>query len=584
MTEDEGRLTNRITDRRMSRRELLVIAGRLGLGAAAIGPLLAACGSSGTATPASTETAGTTATPGTTAAASPTATQASVTSPTEREKTLIAAYTDEGVTLDPAIYWQPQLSCIMAGLYENLVTGVWHEEDDSVEVVPQLAESWEISPDNKEFTFKLRKGITFHDGEPYNAEAQKYAFDRALGLNEGPAYMVTDYLDKVEVVDEFTLKLTLKKPIATYMQYISGFWYPSRPISPKAAKDHATADDPWAKAWFTGNAVGTGPYKFDEWVPKQQYVVSKYDNYWRGWDGNHIEKVIHRIIPELATQRLLIEKGDIDAILEPLPPQDAKALEGKPGLVIKKVPSIFIDAIQIHCQKKPTSDINVRRGLIAAFDYDQAIESIYGGLAIRNGTMYPKGMEGFREGMVPKKDLEKAKKYFADAGYASGLTLELIYVEGQDLYRRQAEMFQSDLASIGVTLNVRAVALSTMFEMENAPETGADLVLISWGPDNRDSYSIAYIEWFSGFPPGGVNWSYYKNPRMDEMLSQAQGESDAAKRTKLYEDIDQLARDDAAWLPICQPTEPTVQLESIKGSNPSPTRPWSLIPYDVYRG
>ncbi|MCL5257066.1 MAG: ABC transporter substrate-binding protein, partial [Chloroflexi bacterium] len=432
------------------------------------------------------------------------------------------------------------------------------------------------------FTFKLQKGVTFHDGEPYNAGAQKFAYERMMAMNEGPAYMLNDYVETIEAPDELTLKLTLKKPVATYMQYLAGFWGPSAALSPKAVKDHATDQDKWAKDWFNSNAVGTGPYKLDEYVPKVQYVISKYEDYWRGWDGQHFDKVIHRIIPEIPTERLLLEKGDIDVMIESIPATDYKALEGKPGIELVKTESMVLNVIQLNNQKAPTSDINIRKGLVYAFDYDAVINNIYGGLAIRNGTTYPKGYEGYRSDIeLPKKDLEKAKKYFADAGSSSGLELEMFYLEGLEIDRRIGEMFQADLSTIGVKLSLRPIAQAALFEMQAKPDTGAQMVIFPWAPDNRDGYSIANILWNS---KGGVNWCFYNKPEMDDLLSKVQGEADKAKRTQLYEQIDKMVRDDAAWIMVAQEVHGTAWHDYIKGARPDPLWYWGVRPYDVYRG
>lgn len=594
--EDEG-LLERLANRRVTRRDLLVIAGKLGLGAAALGPFFAACGGAATtATPSAmatasetamaTETAAATETPIATATTTSTAT-AAATELSEREQTLVVGYTQQMSTIDPAVYWEVTSGTVMAALYESLVVNVFHEEDGTVEVVPQLAESWEISPDNLTYTFKLKKGITFHDGEPYNAEAQKFAYERMMDMNEGPAYMLNDYVAKIEAVDESTLKLTLKKPVAVYLQVLAGFWGPSRPLSPKAVNEHKTAEDPWAKEWFNGHAIGTGPYKLDEWVPGQKYVMSKYEGYWRGWQGNHMERVLVQISPEISTQRMLLDKGDVDVIMQPLPPEDLKALTSKPGIVVKKTQSFRLTTIEMHNQRPPTNDLNVRRGLTAAFDYDAAINNIYAGLGLRNATTFSKGMEGYRDDIpLPQKDLEKAKKYFADAGLASGLTIDLSYPEGDEQFRRIAEMYQADLASIGVTLNVRPIAMAAMWDMQAKQDTAGQMWLGAWTPDNVNPYNLVYILWHSKFvtEPGGVNWCFYRNPEVDAILETVEAEPDKAKRIQMYQDLDQMIRDDAAWIVVCQHIDGNAWRDSIKGAVPSPTREFSILPYDVYRG
>ena len=421
--------------------------------------------------------------------------------------------------------------------------------------------------------------MTFHDGEPYNAEAQRYSWERQVGIGENTVYMVKDYVDKFEAVDEYTFKVTLKKPMATYIQYVAGYWCPSRPVSKKAVEAHKSDADPWAKEWFRGNGVGTGPYKFVSWTPNQQYVLEKFENYWGGWDGNHMDKLVHRIIGEMTTERMLLEKGEIDAIVQPLPPQDFKSLEGKPGIVTVKSPSIFLTNIQMNFTKPPTNDINFRQGCVYAMDYDAAVNNIYGGLAIRNGTIVPQNLEGFRNNIeLPKKDLAKAKEYFDKANYKD--PVELVYTEGDDPMRRIAEMFQADLASIGVTLTIRPVSTSMWWEMEAKPETAAALNLCYWGPDNRNSSSIVYIMWHTG---GGSNFSYYSKPRVDEILDKVQQEPDKDKRSAMYAEVDDIVREDAGWVMICQQMDGNAYRSDLKNLEPAPVREWSPIVYDVYR-
>ncbi|MCL5257489.1 MAG: ABC transporter substrate-binding protein, partial [Chloroflexi bacterium] len=570
-----------------SRRDLLGICAKLGLSAAVAGPILAACGG-GAATPAATETSGAGAT-GTatsaatetgTAAATGTATAAAATGAlTERQKTLVTAYQADGATIDPAIYWECQETDVVGAMYDNMVATKWNRADDSIEIVPQLAESWDIAPDNMSITLHLRKGVTFHDGEPYNAEAQRYSWERQVGINQNTVYMIKDYVDKYEAMDEYTFKVTLKKPMATYIQYLAGFWCPSRPVSKKAVEANKTADDPWATKWFRGNGVGTGPYKFVSWTPNQQYELAKFENYWQGWDGNHMDKLVHRIVGEVTTQRMLLEKGDIDVIMQPLPPQDFKALEGKPGIVTVKSPSIFLTNIQMNHTKAPTNDINYRMGLVYAFDYDAAVNNIYGGLAIRNGQTMDQGMEGYRTDIeLPKKDLAKAKEYFDKANYKD--PVEMIYGEGDDIIRRIAEMFQADLASIGITLNIRPVSTSVWWDMEAKPETAAQLNLCYWGPDNRDPSSIVYILWHTG---GLSNFGYFSNPRVDEILDKVQQEPDKAKRSAIYAEVDDIVRADAGWIMICQQVDGNAYRSDLKNLEPAPVREWSPVVYDVYR-
>lgn len=498
----------------------------------------------------------------------------------ERESTLIVAFSRDPTTLDPAVYYDFEGQMVIDAVYEQLVT---YQQDANglLTIVPKLAESWDVSPDYKEYTFHLRKDVRFHDGEPYNAEAQKLAYERMASINAGPAFMVSAYVDKMEVVDEFTLKLTLNGSYPEYLDILAGFWCPSRAVSPKAVTDNTVEGD-YAKDWFRENTMGTGPYKLESWTRGQQIVLVKNDDYWGGWAGAHFNKVIVKIVAEASTQRLLLEKGDIDAIIFPLTNEDAAALRNVPGVTVGGSPTNFMILMYLNTQVDPTKELKVRQALVAAFDYDTALNEIFKDTAVANSSPIPIGYPGYIE-VKPKQDLEKAKQLLAEAGFPPNkLSLEIEFEEGNQTYRRVAEMFQSDLSSIGVDLSIREITVGAAWDyLGGGPESGLQVFFDRYVPDNADALEIMTALWHSKL--GVINFTFLNDPEIDALLDQAMATSEPAKRAPLLTQINQILLDKAVAVIIGQQVQLLAWRDSVGGVQVNNLMLWGFPAYQAFR-
>ncbi len=509
-------------------------------------------------------------------AVSPTA----VPTQSEREGTLIVAFSRDPTTLDPAVYYEFEGQMVIDAVYEQLVT-YQQDENGLLTIVPKLAESWDVSPDYKEYTFHLRQGVKFHDGEPYNAEAQKLAYERMASINAGPAFMISAYVASMEVVDEYTLKMTLNGSYPEYLDIMAGFWCPSRAVSPKAVTDHTVEGD-FAGDWFRENAVGTGPYKLESWTHGQQIVLVKNDDYWGGWSGSHFNKVIVKIVAEASTQRLLLEKGDIDAIIFPLTSEDAAALRTVPDVTVGGSPTNFMILMYLNTQVDPTKELKVRQALVAAFNYDTALNEIFKDTAIANSSPIPIGYAGYID-VKPKQDLEKAKQLLAEAGYPpKKLSLEIEFEEGNQTYRRVAEMFQSDLSSIGVDLSIREITVGAAWDyLGGGPESGLQVFFDRYVPDNADALEIMTALWHSKL--GVINFTFLNDPEIDALLDKAMATSAPAERAPILTQINQMLLDKAVSVIIGQQVQLLAWRNSVGGVQVSNLMLWGFPAYQAFR-
>lgn len=505
---------------------------------------------------------------------------------TERERTLIMSYPFEPSQIDPHAYFEAEINIPYNAVYETLFD-YWGPEG---EFTPRLAESYEWSEDGLTLTFKLRKGVKFHTGEDFNAETAKWNFDRLFDLNLSTAGDYAPYIDSVEAVDDYTLALHLKNPTPGYHLMFAGNWA-MKFVCPGAVEEHKTADDPWAHEWFKDHMCGTGPYQFASYEHGQQLTIEKFDDYWGGWEGPHFDKMIERIVPESSTQRMLLERDEIDLTCMPLELEDIKALQQEKGITCRSDPTILIFIISVKAtdagETGPImSQVKVRQALAYAFNYDAVIENIMGIKGSRISDMlFNPAFEGYDpDHFVYTYDLEKAAELLAEAGYPDGgFDLELMWLEGFPDFPRIAEMYQADLAKLGITLKVFGAPPATFLDRIAKPETTPDLVLRPRAAPYALSYN--FLEgWTSKmFPPNGLNEGYYYNEEFEALYSSAKQELDDAKRAVMVREASAIASEEVPVIWIAAVNDIMCFTDSLDGFVHSPWYMYVYWPYNLYR-
>ena len=411
------------------------------------------------------------------------------------------------------------------------------------EVVPQLAENFEISDDLKTYTFFLRSGISFTDGESFNAEAVKVNIERVLALGKGPSSRLAD-VERVEVVDENTVKLHLSEPSVSFLYKLTakaGLHI----TSPKAIAEHATDDDPWAENWFSNNLVGTGPYMLSEWVPGDRVILTRNEDYRGGWEGSHIDIVVRRTVPEYTTRRMLLEQGQADIIDFPQA-DDLENLASIPGVVIEELATLNVVWYLPVFTSPVMEDIHVRKALSWAFPYEEAVEIAGMGSVQLQGPM-PSVVAGHSsELFVYNTDLDKAKGELAAAGYAPGdLSLTLVHYT-LDRNRQVFEVFQRNLAEIGVELKLMDMVWGQFSPWATAPDKeGADLFIVEHWPDYPEAtnfitlYFMCTDTYTPCYPRG------YSNDEINRILGEAAATADIEQRHVLYAEAQEIIVGDA---------------------------------------
>ena len=443
--------------------------------------------------------------------------------------TLVVASGADAVTLDPGVSFDGQSPLIWRGVYEALLS----YKGNTVEIVPELAESYSISDDKLTYTFKIRKGIKFTDGEPLDAAAVKFNIERQIKIKQGIAYALGP-IKTIEAPDNSTVVLQLSAPSDGLLSAFAGM-YTVKMISPKAIKEHEKNND-GAQAWLRDHMVGTGPYVLKSYTQSQQAVLDRNPAYWRGWDGNHFNRIIIKYIHEPSTERLLLEQGEIDAALF-LPDDVVESLDGKPGISVTNVPSLNLYYLVLPSKKGPTANVKVRQAIAYGFNYDAFIKDILRGKAKQAHGPIPSNFVGYApDTPAYNYDPTKAKKLLAEAGFPNGgFTIKFTYETGYFWKRPLGELFQSNMKDLGIKVEIQELSPSAWAGLLSNPETADHAFGLVWWPTLATPYDYMWSI-FDTQAQGnaGYNWGYYSNPQLDKLLDSASAEPDEKKRFALY--------------------------------------------------
>lgn len=433
-----------------------------------------------------------------------------------------------------------------------------------LELVPELAASWEVSEDATEITFHIREGVTFHDGTPVNAETIKAYFEWALNPENSinaRAQSVFENVAKIEVVDPYTLHFTLEKPnsLMIYTFATSN----GRILSPAAIEKYG--ED------VGRHPVGTGPYQFVSWN-NPVITLEAYDNYW-GEGPPYVECIEFVVVPNAATRVAQLQAGEV-AFIEQLPAQLASAVENSSNLEVAVTPSTFMRAFQMNTQVEPFNDVRVRKALNYAINKEQLVDVAIGGY----GTVVTSAITDSTRGYAPQPpyeyDPERARELLAEAGYEDGFTAKMLTFNGT-LYRTVGQVLQQMLADVGVTLELNPTESGALIEKIFKPieETELETSLVganaSTGLANRSLVaSFATSSW----PPAWNNWSFYSNPEVDRLLEEAIHTIDQEERLGMYARVQEIIWNDAPWVFLYSPDSVAGKATNLEGVYYMPIR------------
>jgi len=456
--------------------------------------------------------------------------------------TLVVGLVAEPVNLDPPQVTDLNSNRVGRRIVETLVTF----PEESTQIVPGLAESWTISKDGLQYTFKLRRGITFHDGTPLNAEAVKFSIERQINPNH-PAYKLGKYpfanfffgnVKAVEVLSEERVAFLLNEARASFIAVLA---------QGAASIVSPTAVMKWGPDYPT-HPVGTGPFRFASWDRGQRVILEKNPTYWKY--PVKVERVIYRPIVEDQARLTELLTGTLDVIVG-VPADFVSQLEQNAKITLLKQVGAHVWYLGMNNQKKPFDDKRVRQALNYAVNKDAIVKDVLKGTgAASRGPVLP-GTWGADPALKPYPyDPERAKKLLAEAGYPSGFSTTLWVPEsgsGMQAPVAMSTVMQSNLKAVGVNVSLQTMEWGAYLAKLRTKEQ--ELFALSWMAGTEDPDMVMYpLLHSSQWTPVGPNRALYKNARFDTLLQQARLTTDQAKRAQLYREAQRVLVDDAPWV------------------------------------
>ncbi|MFP3268763.1 MAG: ABC transporter substrate-binding protein [Desulfurococcales archaeon] len=450
-------------------------------------------------------------------------------------KTLRVGIGVDADTLDPAGQTTTTISNIIRLIAEPLFI-----TSPNGTIVPVLADSYNVSSNGTVYTIKLKKGIKFQDGEPLNSEAVKFTLERILDPNvKVPSRGNFLLIDHVEAVDEYTVKIYLKKPFAPFLGVLTSAYI----IAPNATKQlgDKIANNP--------AGIGTGPYMFKEWVKGDHITLVANPNYWNGTP--YFSQMIFKVVPDASTREAMLLSGDLDLIIQP-PPSDLASLSSRGDVKVSWTISTREMYIGINTQYGPLNDTRVRQALNYAIDKDSLIKYVLFGLGSPEDSILPPFVLGHIAVGPYQYDPQKAKQLLAQAGYPNGFSVTLITPNGRYLFDTQvAETIAQYLRDIGIQVNVRTYDWPTYVSTILAPlnKTELQLFLLGWSPSVPDPYFYTFQLFHSSqFTPNGFNNFFYNNTEADKLLELGATTTDPQLRAQIYQNLTKIVWNDAPMI------------------------------------
>lgn len=487
---------------------------------------------------------------------------------------VMALQIDDLITLDPAEVFEFSGAEYIANVYDRLVT---YGAPDFKEVTGGIAERWDITEDGRSYTFYIRPGLTFHSGDPVTAYDAAYSLQRVVTLNKSPAFILTQFgftpenvAERIRALDERRLLFVTDRAYAPSLVLNSLAAGIGSIVDSKLLEQHAENGD-YGHAWLRARSAGSGPFMLKEWRPNEILILERFADYWGGAPA--MERVIIRHIPEPVTQRLLLEKGDVD-IARNLGPEQLAGLEGDPAIRLLYARKGTLYYLGLNQKNGYLAEPEVRQALKYLVDYDGIAATILKDRGFVHQAFVPEGFLGALEEKPFKLDVAKAKALLAEAGLADGFSVTMD-TRNVPPITDVAQALQASFAQAGITLEIipgDGRQTLTKYRARNH-----DIYIGLWGADYRDPHSNA--DTFSRNPDNAddaaVKSLAWRNawdiPELTAAADAAMMERDAAKRAALYEELQHIHQRESPFVVMFQSVDVAALRAEVSGfvSGPS---------------
>lgn len=450
-------------------------------------------------------------------------------------------------SLDPPHVQESEGYRVAVMIFDGLVD----YDPKTLEVKPELAESWEVSDDLKVWTFKIRKGVKFHNGREVKAEDFKKCWERACAKDTASevAYILAPIkgydemqegkakeLSGVKVIDDYTLEVTLKYPFGEFLKTLG---HPVASVYPVEEAEKAIKEK---KVWET--PIGTGPFRFVSWKHKQEVVLERNPDYWG--KEPYLDKIRFRIFTDENTAFLEYKAGKLHDAMIPTGQYKATKADPKLGPQVVTGPELAVYYYGFNMEKGIFArDKNLRLAIIYATNKQAIIDTVMEGLPVPATGIVPRGVPGFKPDQVEwTYDIDKAKEFWAKSSKPSEITLTYNTSEG---HQKIAEAAQAGYKEAGI--NVKLVNIEWGTYLDRLSKGEIPFYRLGWIADYPSMDNFLY-PLFHSSEKGNNNFCFYENKEVDKMLEDARKETDAEKRYERYAEVEKKILEDAPLVPI----------------------------------
>ncbi len=442
---------------------------------------------------------------------------------------LTIAQTVEPSSLDPHNCYELMAIRIYMNMFDSLIRA-----DADGQLHPSLAEKWEISDDGLTYTFQLRQGVKFQNGDPFTAADVKYSFERAMAspyCEEAAAPLAG-----VDVIDDYTVAVKLKYPYPPQLNFFSTTYL--------AIVNKKVVDERGQDFSINPAGAGTGAYRFSEWKKGVSVTMTASDDYFGGKPA--IQTVVYRIIPEESAGAIALESGDVDILLQPST-VDVPQLKKNSKLTVYEAESYYCEYLAINMSAAPFDKLEVRQALSMAVDKNDLILAAVDGIGgTPTGTIVSSRSFGYDPSLADPYpyDPEKAKQLLAQAGFPNGFETTIETVDGPR--KKVAEVYQAALATLGVKASINVVENAAFWDDVAKGKSPLYVGGMTALPADGDPILNTC---FSADTIGTTNFSFYKNDEFQNLLAEERREGDAEKRARTLRQMQQIVYGDIPVIP-----------------------------------
>jgi peptide/nickel transport system substrate-binding protein len=465
---------------------------------------------------------------------------------------LIVAQQTDAKSLDPSFSNDVYSHNLNHNIYDRLVE--WSPDS---KIVNCLAESYK-QLDPLTLQVKITKGVKFHNGDDMTAEDVKFSIERSTTAPAAITYFAD--VERVDIIDPYTVNIITKVP---YGPILNALAHSSGSILNKKYVEAAGAD-------AFQKPIGTGPFKFESWKAGDRIVLSTNKDSFRG--APEVDGLIYRIIPESTTRTIALETKEIDISLV-VDPVDIPIVKSKSYLKLYQTPSLSLTYLGFNIGRAPGSDLRVRQAIASAINLPDIVDAAFWKAAVPAYSVLPEATVGYNKNLPRNvRDIEKAKKLLAEAGYKDGLKLKLWLNENQSR-KDSAVIIQAQLKEIGIDIEIEILEwgsyLDKLFKQEH------DLYILGWSGSLDPDGGLYALFHSKNIGPSGNN-SVYINPKVDELLDKGRQTTDVSVRIPIYEEAQEIIVRELAVFPLVNPISVVGAQDYIEGFNITPNSVYLL--------